>query len=101
MNCLDFHRQLLSDPYTSDAAVQSHEAECRSCANFAREVRGQEVKLRALLQEVSPPQGLAERVALKPNSAGSWRKYAEALEALGDLHTAAEASRRFDRVMMG
>jgi tetratricopeptide (TPR) repeat protein len=44
---------------------------------------------------------LAERTALKPNSAGTWRKYAEALEGLGDLAGAAEASRRFDRVMMG
>jgi tetratricopeptide (TPR) repeat protein len=43
---------------------------------------------------------LAERVALKPSSAGSWRKYAEVLETLGDLHGAAEASRRFDKVMM-
>ena len=64
MNCLDFHRRLLSDPMASDAALQAHEAECRACAGFAREVRGQEVKLRALLQEVTPPQGLAERVAL-------------------------------------
>ncbi len=43
---------------------------------------------------------LAERTALKPNSAGTWRKYAEALEGLGDLHGAAEASRQFDEVMM-
>jgi tetratricopeptide (TPR) repeat protein len=44
---------------------------------------------------------LAERSALKPNSAVTWRKYAQTLEALGDLHGAAEASRRFDQVMMG
>ena len=44
---------------------------------------------------------LAERAALKPNSAGTWRKTAEVHEALGDLHAAAEASRRFDEVMLG
>jgi tetratricopeptide (TPR) repeat protein len=43
---------------------------------------------------------LAERAALKPNSAGTWRKTAQVHEALGDLHAAAEASRRFDEVMM-
>jgi tetratricopeptide (TPR) repeat protein len=44
---------------------------------------------------------LAERAALKPSSAGTWRKAARVHEALGDLHAAAEASRRFDEVMMG
>ncbi len=43
---------------------------------------------------------LAERVALKPKSAGAWRSYAQTLEALGDLHAAAEASRQFDQLMM-
>ena len=43
---------------------------------------------------------LAERLARKPNSAGSWRKYAEVLEALGDLQGAAQACRHFDAVMV-
>lgn len=36
---------------------------------------------------------LAERVALKPNSVGSWRKYANVLAALGETEAAAKASR--------
>lgn len=43
---------------------------------------------------------LAERAAFRPHSAGTWRKTAQVHEALGDLHAAAEASRRFDEVMM-
>jgi predicted Zn-dependent protease len=37
---------------------------------------------------------LAERLALKPASAPSWRQYAQALEALGDKLGAAAALRR-------
>lgn len=64
MNCLEFRRLLMADPMTGDEAAMAHEAECRECAGFGREIRGQEVRLRALLQEVRPPEGLAERVQL-------------------------------------
>jgi hypothetical protein len=64
MNCLDFHRDLLSDPFSADPELLAHEEGCPSCAGFAREVRAQEVKLRSLLQDVSPPRGLAERIQL-------------------------------------
>ena len=64
MNCLDFRRQILTDPFCKDAAVLAHEADCSSCAPFAREVRAQEVRLRGALQEISPPEGMAERIQL-------------------------------------
>jgi hypothetical protein len=64
MNCLEFRRQLLIDPLHLDEAAAGHEAECTSCAAHAREVRAQEVKLRALLMEVTPPEGMADRIQL-------------------------------------
>ncbi len=64
MNCLEFRRQLLIDPLHLDETAASHEAECESCASHAREVRAQEIKLRALLMEVTPPEGMAERIQL-------------------------------------
>jgi hypothetical protein len=64
MNCLDFHRLLLADPFSKDEAALAHEAECEACAGFARELRAQEVQLRALLQSPKAPEGLADRVRL-------------------------------------
>ena len=42
---------------------------------------------------------LAERVAAKPQSAPSWRAYAEVLEQLGEAEAASEAIRRSDQVV--
>lgn len=64
MNCLEFRRQLLADPFCKDAQLIAHEADCASCAPFARDVRAQEIRLRSALQDISPPEGLAERVHL-------------------------------------
>ena len=64
MNCLDFRRQLLTDPFSKDIELLVHEAECPSCAPFARDVRAQEIRLRNALQEISPPKGMAERIQL-------------------------------------
>lgn len=64
MNCLDFRRRMLADPFTADEDLQAHEAACADCGPFARELRAQEVQLRALLQQVAPPPGMAERIQL-------------------------------------
>ena len=64
MNCLDFRRLLLADPFSKDSTAMQHESGCRECAGFARELRAQEVRMRALLQEPKPPEGLAERIKL-------------------------------------
>mgnify|MGYP000281856184 FL=1 len=64
MNCLEFRRQILADPFCKDAKLIAHEADCASCAPFARDVRAQEVRLRSALQDISPPEGLAERIQL-------------------------------------
>ena len=64
MNCLDFRRQLMADPMARDTGLQAHEDDCPGCASFARELRAQEIKLRSLLCEVSPPEGMSERIQL-------------------------------------
>jgi tetratricopeptide (TPR) repeat protein len=80
-----------------------HDTACLGGSHAQRDVFAQLLVEAALgAGQVKLARGLlAERSALKPNSAGTWRKYAQTLEALGDLHAAAEASRRFDQVMMG
>lgn len=42
---------------------------------------------------------LAERLAEKPSSRGSWLKYAETLEGLGDAQRATAARERADAVL--
>ena len=64
MNCLDFRRQLMADPFSKDPSLLAHEAECPDCAPFARELRADEVRLRSVLKAVTPPEGLAERIQL-------------------------------------
>ncbi|MGB5571569.1 MAG: DUF3379 family protein [Sedimenticolaceae bacterium] len=64
MNCLDFRRRMLADPFCRDEDILAHESECPACAPFAREVRAQEVHLRSALQDIAPPQGMAERIQL-------------------------------------
>lgn len=64
MNCLEFRRRLLTDPLANDADLSAHETRCPECAAFARELRAQEVQMRAVLREISPPAGLADRVRL-------------------------------------
>ena len=64
MDCLEFRRRLMIDPFCKDEDLLEHEAKCPNCAAFARDLRAQETRMRALLREVSPPEGLAERVQL-------------------------------------
>jgi hypothetical protein len=64
MNCLEFRRNILTDPFSKDCDLLDHEADCDSCAPFARDVRAQEVRLRSALQEVSPPEGMVDRIQL-------------------------------------
>jgi hypothetical protein len=64
MNCLEFRRRLMIDPLQPDAEAAAHEATCDACARHAREVRAQELELRALINGIKAPEGLAERVQL-------------------------------------
>ena len=64
MNCLEFRRRMTIDPMAEDDDLRVHEEGCPDCATFARKIRADEVKLRAMLKAVQPPEGLAERVKL-------------------------------------
>lgn len=64
MNCLEFRRQLLEDPFRTEQALLAHEAECPQCETFARDLRAQETRLRALLNEPSPPPELGANIEL-------------------------------------
>ena len=64
MNCLEFRRQLLEDPYRNDPELREHEANCGDCAGFSRKMREQEALLHALLNSPSPPAGMAENIRL-------------------------------------
>lgn len=64
MDCLTFRRKLLEDPLRQEAELMTHEDDCASCAEFARRTRSQEALLRALLNEVSPPPELSDRIQL-------------------------------------
>lgn len=64
MDCLEFRRRLLIDPFCKDEDLTDHEAHCHDCAGFARDLRAQEMRMRAVLREAVPPEGLAERVQL-------------------------------------
>jgi hypothetical protein len=64
MNCLDFRRRLMTDPMAEDAGLLGHEDDCQGCAAFARDLRATEIRLRNLLRDAKPPEGMAERIQL-------------------------------------
>jgi hypothetical protein len=64
MNCLEFRRELLQDPYAANEAQLKHEAACEECARFSQRTRAREAALRGLLNSPAPPPELAERIRL-------------------------------------
>lgn len=64
MNCLEFRRQLATDPGSREARFLAHEGECARCANAAAEARAFENRLSAALA-VPVPEGLADRILLR------------------------------------
>ncbi len=73
MNCLDFRRFRLSDPYSTDAEILSHRVECEACNSFENEVRKLDRQIgRALTVEV--PEGLAARILLNQSLQSKPRK---------------------------
>jgi len=64
MDCLEFRRRLLQDPYENDSELLEHEANCAECSQFSKSVRTQEASLRALLNAPAPPPELAENIRL-------------------------------------
>lgn len=64
MNCLEFRRRLTVDPLDADDVLRAHEEACDDCARFARQIRADEIRLRAMLRSVTPPEGMADRIQL-------------------------------------
>lgn len=65
MICPDFRRRILQDPFANDADLLQHEENCPACADYAREVRAQEVQLRALLNNTPVPADLPDKIRHK------------------------------------
>ena len=49
MNCLEFRRRLLSDPFDHDDSLDQHESACAACAGFARGLRAEEIVAQVLV----------------------------------------------------
>ncbi len=64
MNCLEFRRICLSDPYTSAADFAAHRLECHECTRFVDSVTAFDKKLLDAMQ-VPVPEDLATRVKLR------------------------------------
>lgn len=63
MDCLNFRRRMLENPFAHEVETSEHEQSCPSCAEFARDTRNRDHALRHLL-EVEPPPGMTERIQL-------------------------------------
>lgn len=62
MNCLEFRRRLLEDPFDNDEELLKHEQQCQNCESFAVEVRAQEVQIRNTLKSIEPPPDMVDRI---------------------------------------
>lgn len=63
MNCLEYRRQLATDPRTESAAMQAHRRDCPACAQGHARALGFELALRRSLK-VPVPAGLEDRILL-------------------------------------
>lgn len=62
MNCLEFRRKMLEDPFESNNAMQEHERECPDCGPFAVQLRQEEAEIRSALKSIQPPAELVDRI---------------------------------------
>lgn len=63
MNCIEFRRQLLTDPLCKDPAFYQHRNSCSACENEAIRALHLEDKLHESLS-ITPPDGLSARIIL-------------------------------------
>ncbi len=64
MNCLEFRRVCLGDPYTVSEKISAHRSTCRDCARFAESVDVFDKKLQDAMT-IPVPGDLATRVKLR------------------------------------
>ncbi len=63
MNCLEYRRIRLADPYTQTPALSAHKSECESCQKFDMNIRQFDEDLHQALK-IDVPEGLAARILL-------------------------------------
>jgi len=63
MNCIEFRRLRLSDPYVADKHLTSHKKSCQSCSDFERDILLLDEKVKHALM-VDVPEGLSARILL-------------------------------------
>ncbi len=64
MNCLEFRRNLLTEPETLDPLMKSHVDTCESCNAFAQREAGLERTLKEAMS-LSVPEDLADRIKMR------------------------------------
>lgn len=64
MNCLEFRRQLLTEPGAVDPSLVAHEHDCEQCGLFAQNEARLERSLKEALS-IDVPKGLAERIKMR------------------------------------
>lgn len=64
MNCLEFRRQLLTEPEVDDPALVAHEHDCEQCGLFAQNEARFERDLKEVMS-IDVPKGLAERIKMR------------------------------------
>jgi len=72
MNCLEFRRAFLTNPYDMDEAQRAHIDECDTCARFAVETAGQDRRLQQAMR-VPVPENLATDIIFRRSLSGSPR----------------------------
>jgi hypothetical protein len=64
MNCLEFRRELLIDPHSSNSEFVAHAHACTGCAQALQRAQAFETSLKSALAIAPPPQ-LAEKILLR------------------------------------
>ncbi len=88
MECLEFRRQLGSDPRHESAAMAAHRRDCSGCAEAQARALGFELQLKRALA-VPVPAGLADRVLLAQMTAERRGRGARRRRWIGGLALAA------------
>jgi anti-sigma factor RsiW len=109
MNCLEFRRLKLTDPYVTDTHANEHRDQCATCSAFEREILMLDSELRGALA-VEVPEGFAAKVLLnqslqperRPTRRYYWLSLAASLFAVaaGYLWLSQPAAQSFEEHML-
>lgn len=68
MNCLEYRRQLMTDPASRNPHLQEHAQACKSCAAFTEQLQSFETTLKSSADDIEIPEGLASRILLRQST---------------------------------